>query len=104
VALVDDGLGVGDVVDGGHATVDDTDMFMHHLDHRCQTVGGAGGRAQQMVPGRIVQLIVDPVDDIECTLRRRRHDDLLHALVEVTPQGLRLPVMPACGLDHDVTV
>ena len=102
VALVDDGLGVGDVVDGGHAAVDDTDALMHHLDHRGQAVGGAGGRGDQMVDGGVIAVIVDPVDDVERTLGRGGDDDLLHPLIEIGLKGLGPLVVFAGRLDDDL--
>jgi hypothetical protein len=52
--------------------------------------------------GRVVLVVVDAVDDVQGALGRRRDDHLLHALVEVGLQGLRLLVMRPGRLDHDV--
>src|SRR5690606_24433236 len=49
VGCVEDGLGVGEIVDGGHRAVADTQVFMDHLDHRRQAVGGAGGGGDNAV-------------------------------------------------------
>ena len=102
VACVDDGLGVGNVMDGGHATMHDTDLLVYYLDYGRQTVGGAGGRCQQVVLGRIVQVVIDTVDDIQRALGRCRHDDLLHLLVEIGLQRLRLLMVFSGRLNHDV--
>ena len=103
VALVDDGLGIGDVVDRGHAAMHDADLLVYHLDHRRQAVGGAGGRRDQMVLGRVVQVVIDAVHDVQCAFGRCSNNDLLYPLIEIGLQRLGLFVMLAGRLDHDVT-
>jgi hypothetical protein len=59
------------VVDGSHRAMANAQTFVHDLDHGRQTIGGTGGRRDQMMHGRIVQLIIDPHDDIQrCVLLR----------------------------------
>src|SRR5690606_23975781 len=71
VGRVEDCLGVGDGVDGGHGAVDDAEGLVDHLHHRRQAVGGAGGGGDDGVPGRIVEMVVDPHHHVE-------HPVLLH--------------------------
>ncbi len=40
---IDHNLRIGGVMNGGDDTVFDTDLFVQHLDHRGQAVGGAAG-------------------------------------------------------------
>ena len=40
-------------------------LFVHHLHHRCQAVGGAGGGGHQPVHGGVVEVVVDAVDDVQ---------------------------------------
>jgi hypothetical protein len=47
-------LGVGDVVEGGDGAVADAEGFVHHLHHRSQAVGGAGGGGEQAMAARVV--------------------------------------------------
>ena len=103
VAPVDDRLGVGDVVDRRHAAMLDTDLLLHHLDDGCKAVGRAGCGCYEVICCRIIPVVVDAVDDVQRTLGRCGNDNLLHALIEIGLQGLRLLVMLACRLDDDVT-
>src|SRR5699024_2541650 len=52
--------GVG--VDGGHQALFDAELLVQNLGHRCQAVGGAGCRRDDVVVGRIVGVRVDAVD------------------------------------------
>ncbi len=74
---VDHHLGVGGVVDGGDHPVLDADLLVQHLDHRRQAVGGAGGGGNQVVLCRVVEVVVDPHDDVQRPLLDRGGDDHL---------------------------
>ena len=102
VSLVDNGLGIGDVVNRCHAPVDDADLLVHDLDHRCKAVGGTrGGRDQMMYVG-IVQVMIDAIDDIQRAFGRCCHHDFFYALIEVGLQTGRLLMVSAGRLDHDI--
>ncbi len=103
VRRIDDDVGVGRIVDGGDLAVADADRLVHHLDHRREAVGGAGGRGQQPVPRGIVEMVVDADDDVEraVVLDRRGDDDALHAAVEIALQLLGLQEL-AGAFQHDV--
>ena len=58
---IQDGLGVGDVVDGGHGAVLDTQLLVDHLHHGRQAVGGTGGRRHYGVLRLVVEVVVDPM-------------------------------------------
>ena len=91
------------IVDGRDLPVPDADRLVNHLHHRREAVGGAGGRGQQPVPRRVVELVVDADDDVErgCVLDRRRDDDALHAAIEIGLQLIRLEEF-AGAFQHDV--
>ena len=81
---IDDGLGIGLVVDGGDDAVFKANLFVQYLDHRSQTVGGARRGCQQMMFVRFVEIIIDAHDDIErAFLDRCSHDDFLDATIKV---------------------
>ena len=73
-------LGVGDVVQGGDRAVADAELLMHHLHHRRQAVGGAGGGRNQPMPLGLIELVVDTENNIQrlltgdFTLHRAGHD------------------------------
>ena len=46
---VQDGLSVGDVVNGGDASMHDADVFLNDFDHRRNAIGGATGRCDNGV-------------------------------------------------------
>ena len=46
---INDGLGVGHVVDGSDDTMTNADSFVDDLDHRSQAIRGAGSSSQQVV-------------------------------------------------------
>ena len=101
---IQDGLGVGDVVDGGHGAVPDAEVLVDHLHHGCQAVGSAGGCGHYGVQRLVVEVMVDPHDDVEdpLLLDRCRDHDPLHPLRQISvKQGLGLHL--AGGLDHHVT-
>ena len=55
---VDNDLGVGEIVEGGDGAAFDADFFMHHLDSWGDAVGRAGGRCDDAVNERVIELIV----------------------------------------------
>src|SRR4029453_13035563 len=60
---VEDLLGVGVGVDGGHHPLDDAELVPHHLDHGGQPVGGAGGVGDDVVALGVGLRVVDAEDD-----------------------------------------
>ncbi len=104
MGLIEDALGIGQIVDRGNRTMADPQVFMDHLDHRGEAVGGAGGCGNDPVLRWIEQRVIDPHDDIERPgfLDRRADDDTLDALVEIALQhGHRLHL--AAGFDDQIT-
>ena len=83
--LVEDALGVGQVVDGCDGAVFDTQVFVDHLDHRGEAVGGARGRRDNAMLRRVEQLLVNTHDDIKRSglLHRRADHHALHTLIEI---------------------
>ncbi len=89
VRRVDDHLGVGGIVDGGNDAVLDADLFMQNFHHRSQAVGGAAGGGEQMVLDRVVEVVVDPHDDVQRPLFDRGGDDhLFHPAIIIGLQQL----------------
>ena len=87
MTFIDNGLSVGNVMDGGHGAVPDAQPCVHDFDHRRQTVGGTGCGGDDPVPVGIVLIMVYAVDNVQRGLRkRRRNQHLLYALVEVRLQ------------------
>ena len=79
---VDDGLGGGHGVNGGHEGLLDTEFVVDGLDHGGKTVGGTG-RARDEVFGSIVHFLVDTHDDGQgVILGGGRVDDLLRTTVD----------------------
>ena len=90
--------GVG--VDRRHEAVVDADGIVQNLGHGRQAVGGAGGGGEQVMFARLVEVVVDPHDDIERALfDRRGHDDFFDPLIEVGLQGFRC-LEVAAALEH----
>ena len=89
---IDDSLGSGNIVDGGNATVNNTEVFKDNLDNRSQTVGGTGCVCDKL--GVIAQKsVVATQDNVQGAffLDGGRHDNLLDsALFKVWFQGLDL--------------
>ncbi len=83
VRLIENALGIGQVMDGGDRTVADAELLMDHLDHRRQAVGGAGCRGDDAMLRRIEQTIVNAHDYVQCTrlLHRRADHDAFDALL-----------------------
>ena len=77
VRRVDDRLRVGHVVDRRDDAVPDADLFMDHLHHRSETIGGAGSGGDDVMMARVVEMVVDAHHDIERALLDRRGDDRL---------------------------
>ena len=77
---------------------------MHDFYGRGQAVGGAGRIGNDMVPGRIILLLIYAENHRQILLfGRRGDDDLLDAAFQMLP-GRRTGPENACGLDHDVHV
>ena len=80
----------------------DPEVFMDDLDHGGDAVGRARRRADEVVCGRVVAVVVAPHHDVESPLLDRRgHDDLADAAVEVGLQPRRCPEAPG-AFQHDV--
>jgi len=78
-------LGVGHIVQGGDRTVANAEALLHHLHHRRQAVGGAGGSGEQAMAEWVVVVLIDAINDIErllsgdLSLYRAGHDHALEA-------------------------
>ena len=100
-------LGVGDIVEGGDRTVFDPEALVHHLHHRCQAVGGAGGGGDQPVDIWIVEMVVDAEHDVEhlgagdYTLHGAGHHHAVEAhRIEIGLQGFRRLELTAAFEHH----
>ncbi len=75
---------VGIAVDGGHRAFLDAELFVQHLHHRRQTIGGAGSVRDDVVLGGIVRTFVHAEHDGDVfVLGGSRDDDLLHCAAQV---------------------
>ena len=81
---VNDGLGGGGSVNGGHKAFDDAEVVIDDLCHRSKAVGGAGGVGNELhILGVLVE--VDAADEHRgVVLRGAGHDDDLCAGVDVS--------------------
>ena len=87
MSLVNDSLGIGNVMNSRHAGMFDTKIFMHHLDHGRQTVGGTGCSRDNIMPGRIITLVIHSVDNVDRRLwHRRRYQYLFNILIKIGRQ------------------
>mmetsp|Transcript_11498 Transcript_11498/g.23557 ORF Transcript_11498/g.23557 Transcript_11498/m.23557 type:complete len:384 (+) Transcript_11498:78-1229(+) len=79
---VDDSLGGGHGVDGGHEGLIDSEGIIDALDHRGKSVGGAGSAGDEVL-GSVVLVLVDAHDDgLGIVLGGGGVDDLLGATVK----------------------
>ena len=103
VRRVDDRLGVRQVVQRRDRPVADADALVDDLDDRRQAVRGAGRRGDDVVPRRVVAVVVDADDDVQraVVLDGRGDDDLAHAALEVRLERLGRAEPPG-ALEHDV--
>src|SRR5690554_4556969 len=103
VGRIDDGLGVGQAVDRGQGTVFDAQFLVDDLHYRRQAVGGAGGRRNDAVIGRLEDVFVHAHDNIlgARLFHRGGHHHPLHTLIQVALQHGNF-LVHATGLDHQV--
>ena len=102
VGHVDEGLGSGDVVDGGDASVLDAEVFLDDLHDGGEAVGGAGCVGDDLVLGR-EELMVASEDDIEHAglLDGSRYDNTLDAtFFRVGLEGVDFEELPGTFEDH----
>src|SRR5579862_6843311 len=84
VRKIQNDLVVGIGVDGGHAAGHNFEGIVHHFGNRRQAVGGAGGVGNNVVLGRIVNLLVHPQHESDVLVLGRGGDDhLLHRAAQV---------------------
>lgn len=88
VGSVDDGLGVGEVMQSGEHTVFEAEGLVDHLDDGRDAVGCAGGVGDDVIGGGAVESVVAAHDDIEDTFfDGGGDDDFFDAGVEVGLQA-----------------
>ena len=89
VGRIDNEIGIGRVVNGRDLTMTNTQRFVDDLDDWGQAVGGTGRCRDDSVAVRLVQMMVDPDDDVEhiAHFDWRGHDHPLRPAVEVTLNG-----------------
>lgn len=97
---VDGLLGGGVGVDGGHETLNDTELVVDDLGEGSKAVGGARGVGQDLDVG-LVALLVDTHDEHGGVSRGSRDDDLLGATLQVE-RGLLVGGEDTGGLDDVV--
>ncbi|MNO96419.1 hypothetical protein D3C76_880900 [compost metagenome] len=111
--LIENTLGIGQVVDRGDRTMANTQVFVDHFDHRSQAIGGAGCGGNNTVLRRIEQVLIDAHDDVQrplflhrCTDHhalhtlfqiRLKHDDGLHSATGFDDQVAAGPVSVGDG-------
>ena len=89
-------------MDGGHETVQNAELVVQHLDGGSKTVGGAGGRGNDVVPGRIVNILVHAHDDGGVGIvAGSGNDDFLRAAGKVHRQKFALS-QRARGIHHNI--
>ncbi|MNY19374.1 hypothetical protein D3C86_1528050 [compost metagenome] len=91
-------------MNGGHGAVLDAQLFVDHLHHGRQAVGGTGGSRHYGMLRLVVEVVVDPHDDVQDTLflDRSCHHDPLNPLLQISiEQGLGFHL--AGSLDHHIT-
>ncbi|MNV60622.1 hypothetical protein D3C71_1530920 [compost metagenome] len=104
VRLVENALGVGQVVDGGDRAVADAQVLVNYLDHRGQAIGGAGSGGDDTVLRRVEQVLVDAHHHVQRAFLLHRSADhhAFDALVQVgLEHGYRLHL--AAGFDDQIT-
>ena len=85
---VDDGLGVGEVMQGGEHSVFEAEGFVDHFDDWRDAISGAGGVGDDVIGGGVVELIVAAHNDVEDTFfDGGSDDDFFDAGVEVGLQA-----------------
>ena len=85
---VDDGLGVGEVMQGGEHTVFEAEGFVDYFDDWRDAVGGAGGVGDDVIGGGVVEFVVAAHDDVEdAFFDGSSDDDFFDAGVEVGLQA-----------------
>ena len=81
---IDDGLGVGEVVQGGDHSVADAEGFKDDLNNGSDAVGSTRGCGEEVVLAGLVEVVIAADDDVESTFfHGGGDDDFLDALVEV---------------------
>ncbi|MNH91252.1 hypothetical protein D3C73_438070 [compost metagenome] len=103
VWLVENALGVCQVMDGGDRAVANAQLFVDDFHHWRQTVGGARSSRDDAMFRRIEQLMIDAHDDVQRAffLHWSADHHTLNALIQVGLQhrhGFHL----AAGLDHQI--
>lgn len=85
---VDDGLGIGEVMQSGEHAVFEAEGLVDHLDDGRDAVGGAGGVGDDVIGGGVVEFVVAAHDDVEDTFfDGGGDDDFFDAGVEVGLQA-----------------
>jgi len=101
---IDDGLGVGEVVHGGDHAVFDAEGFVNDFDGGGDAVGGARGGSDEVMLGRVVEVIIATDDDVErAFFHGSGDDDFFDALVEVVLEKFRSAEL-AGALEDDQSV
>jgi hypothetical protein len=77
---IDDDVGFGRIMDSHNLAVVDTDRFVQHLHHGCETFGCARRRFQRPVLPWFIKTIIDTDDNIEGNrfLHRGSDDQQFH--------------------------
>ncbi|MNQ78412.1 hypothetical protein D3C85_933210 [compost metagenome] len=65
--LIENALGIGQVMDRGDRAMANPQVFVNHFDHWRQAIGGARRGGNNAVLRRIEQVLVDTHDDVQHT-------------------------------------
>lgn len=89
VGSVDDGLGIGEVMQSGEHAVFEAESLVDHLDDGRDAVGGARGVGDEVISGGVVEFVVAAHDDVEDALfDGGGDDDFFDAGIEVGLEAL----------------
>ena len=98
---VEQALVVGVGVDRGHHSLPEAELLVEHLDHRSETVGGAGGVREDVVGVGPVAVLVHAHHDGQVLALRRGGDDHLAGAGGEVLSGVLAGGEDAGGLDDD---
>ena len=85
---VDDGLGIGEVMQGGEHAVLDAELFVDDLDDGGDAVGGATGVGDDVIYLGIVEVVITAHDDVEdVVFDGGGDDDFFDSSIEIGLEG-----------------
>ena len=100
---VDDGLRVGHIVDRSDGAMFDPQRLMDDLHHRGEAIGRAACRRDDPVAGRVIDIVIDAIDDIGRipVFYRGRDNHFFHPRFEIGGEFC-LGLEDAGAVDHHI--